>query len=64
MVEGGEDGREKARKKKEKKIFTKKFRIFTKKVSNALKIRVADVPCLVSEKCQNDTTRRNMRCLK
>jgi len=31
MVEGGEDGREKARKKKEKKIFTKKIRIFKKK---------------------------------
>ena len=64
MVEGGEDGREKARKKKEKKIFTKKFRIFTKKVSDALKIRVAHVLCLVSKKCQNDTARPYMRCLK
>lgn len=55
--------RRKQGKKRWRKCLQKKDRIFIKKVSEALKIRVAYVPGLVGKKCQDDTTRSNIRCL-
>lgn len=64
MVEGGKERREKGRKKKEKKIFTKKVRMFFKNIFDALEICVAQVPYLVSKKYQKKHNETHIRYLK